>query len=82
MSNKIKTYHSKLWGGHIGMVKDEKEYEAVKYGKKDWKPHIKEQLKAVQIPAEVFFRLMRMDRTITTIPFEGKVTLEEGVQGC
>ena len=52
MSNKIKTYHSTLWGGHIGMVKDEKEYEAVKYGKKDWKPHIKEQLKAVQIPAD------------------------------
>jgi hypothetical protein len=80
VNKKLKTYHNNVWGGHVGMIKNEEEYEAVKNGTRDWKPHIKEQITAIQIPAEVFYRLMKMDRTVTTIPFEVEVTEKGGAE--
>lgn len=73
-----KATHSTFFDGFIGQIRDEEMYEDVKNGKKDWKPHVKSQMKAVTIPIEVFNRLLKMDRTITTIPFEGEATLKGG----
>lgn len=75
---KPKAIHSTRYNGFVGTILDEQIYDDVKNGKKDWEPHIKSQLKAVTIPIEVFHRLLRMDRTITTIPFECEVTLKGG----
>lgn len=68
--NKLKTTHSTFYGGFVGTIKDEKMYEDVKNGNKDWKPHIKPQMTAVTIPAKVFYRLMELDKAVTAIPFE------------
>lgn len=46
-----------------GLIKTEEEYQKLKNGTIDWKPHIKDQIETVTIPASVFFRLLYLDRT-------------------
>ena len=77
---KPKARHSTYYNGFVGTILDEEMYEDVKSGKKDWETHIKANMKAVTIPIEVFHRLMKMDKTITTIPFEGEAKLKGGVE--
>jgi len=75
--NKLKATHDNTYyKGFNGIIKDEQMYEDVKNGIKDWKPHIKADMTAVTIPAEVFYRLMELDKAVTTIPFECEVAKE------
>ena len=60
--NKPKATHSIFYDGFIGTIFDEEMYEDVKWGRKDWKPHIKSKMTAVTLPIEVFNRLMQMDK--------------------
>lgn len=71
--NKLKTTHSNYHNGFVGTIPDEATYEGVKWGRMDWKPHVKDKMTAVTIPIEVFYRLIEMDKSVTVIPFEGEV---------
>lgn len=79
--NKLKSIHSNTYfKGFNGIIADEQMYEDVKNGNKDWKPHTKADMVAVTIPAKVFYRLMELDKAVTTIPFECEV-VKEGAKG-
>ena len=80
MSNKVKLYHSNVWGGFVGRIESEEMYEEVKQGKRNWTPSQMHKIKAVQIPFEVFSRLMQLDRTVTTVPFEVEVENQKGAE--
>ncbi len=75
---KPKAIHSTRYNGFVGTILTEEMYQDVKYGRKDWDAHVKMKMTAVTIPIEVFHRLLKMDRTITTIPFEGEITFKGG----
>lgn len=75
--NKPKAIHSNTYyKGFIGKILDEEMYEDVKNGTKDWEPHTKADMVAVTIPVEVFYRLMELDKAVTTIPFECEIVKE------
>lgn len=48
----------------VGNVDSDVTYEKLKRGLVDWKPYIKKKLTMVKIPAEVFFRLMELDKQL------------------
>ena len=77
---KPKARHSTDFDGFVGTLKDEQMYEDVKWGRRDWKPHVKRQMSAVTIPVDVFYRLLEMDRQVSVVPFEGSIISEEGVK--
>lgn len=58
-NSKIKAIHDRV--GFVRIIKDEKEYLAVKSGKLDWKPHVKAKMTQVQMPIDLFYRLMKLD---------------------
>lgn len=60
---KVKAIHDR--SGFIGQITDEAAYEGVKSGALDWKPHIKAKMDSVQIPVDLFYRLMELDRSST-----------------
>lgn len=47
--------------GFVGSIPDEETYTKLKNGEIDWKEHVKNQMVAVVIPKEVFYRLMALD---------------------
>lgn len=57
---KVKAIHDR--SGFVGQIADEETYDGVKSGKLDWKPHVKAHMKSVQIPMDLFYRLMELDR--------------------
>ena len=65
-----KTYHRDGW---IGMLENEEQYEGLKSGRLSFKEHISGKMKAIQIPPELFYRLMELDKAVTAIPFEMEV---------
>lgn len=77
---KPKAQHNAYFGGFVGTLKDEQMYEDVKWGRKDWKTHVKRQMSAVTIPVDVFYRLLEMDRQVSVVLFEGSIISEEGVE--
>lgn len=48
--------------GWRGLIPSLDIYEEVKNGTKDWKPHVKNEMKEVIIPYELFVRLMALDK--------------------
>lgn len=48
--------------GYRGQVRTAEEFEQLVKGEIDWKDHIKPQLRSVEIPAEVFFKLLEKER--------------------
>ncbi len=58
--NKVKALHN--GEGFTGKIVDEETYELVKVGKADWKPNVKAKMTHMTIPAEVFYRLMELDK--------------------
>ena len=57
-----------------GKIADAEVYEKVKDGELDWKPHIKPYLKSVEIPYDVFCRLLELDRAVTKDGRHEKIT--------
>jgi hypothetical protein len=53
--------HCKSDGRFKGLVPDIATYEKLKRGEVDWKPNTKAALKTVEIPFELFTRLMELD---------------------
>lgn len=49
-------------GTFKGVIPDEDTYNDVKNDKKDWKPHLKSKMTSVEIPYELFLRLLNLDR--------------------
>lgn len=60
--NKVKALHN--GAGFTGSIPDEEVYEQVKAGERDWKPGVKAKLTHITIPADVFYRLMALDKAI------------------
>lgn len=58
--NKVKARHNGY--GFTGQIYDEETYERVRDGEADWKPAVKAKITHMLIPAEVFYRLMELDR--------------------
>lgn len=58
---KVKAFHDRR--GFIGQITDEVAYEGVKSGALDWKPHVKAKLDCIQIPVDLFYRLMELDKS-------------------
>ena len=58
----LKTHHRDR--GITGMLSTVEDYERLKKEEIDWKPHIKSQITRIEIPFELFMRLMMMDKTI------------------
>ena len=50
--------------GFRGMIPDMGTYERLKNGETDWKDHVKNKLKDVVIPYELFVKLMEQDKQI------------------
>ena len=48
-------------GGFVGLIPDEETYEKLKAGEVDWKAPNKARMKQIQLPVEIFYRLMVMD---------------------
>lgn len=59
MSN-VKAIHDR--SGFVGQIRDEQEYEGLKSGSLDWKPHVKAKMGCIQIPVDLFYRLMELDK--------------------
>lgn len=58
--NKVKAMHNGY--GFTGQIYDEETYERVKDGELDWKPTVKAKMTHMVVPAEVFYRLMELDK--------------------
>ena len=51
------------YGGKFqGLIRNAEEYEKLKNGEIDWKPHVKAKMESVELPYEVFVRLMGLDK--------------------
>jgi hypothetical protein len=61
--SKVKAIHDRT--GFIGQISDEADYEGVKAGTLDWKPHVKAKMESIQIPVSLFYRLMELDKSST-----------------
>lgn len=57
-------------GGYRGHMEDEETYTRVRNGEVDWKPHIKKKIKHYTVPANVFERLLALDRQVNGIVVE------------
>lgn len=57
---KVKAIHDR--SGFVGQITDEAAYEGVKAGTLDWKPHVKAKMESIQIPVDLFYRLMELDK--------------------
>lgn len=60
--NKVKALHNGR--GFTGELPSEIDYERVKSGKADWRPNVKARMTHVTVPAEVFYRLMELDKAV------------------
>lgn len=58
--NKVKAMHNGY--DFTGQIYDEETYERVKAGELDWRPAVKAKMTHMVIPAEVFYRLMELDK--------------------
>lgn len=54
----------------IGLVPTEESYTQLKAGETDWKPLTKKRMTHVQIPIELFNRLMELDKSAVNIKAE------------
>lgn len=59
--NILKAIHGGTHRGYIGSIPDENTYAELKRGEIDWKEHIKNHMDTIQIPKELFYRLMALD---------------------
>lgn len=62
--HKIRAVHNGKSGeksGFIGLIPDEETYQKVKNGEADWKSNVKPRMTNIQIPKELFYRLMTLD---------------------
>ena len=70
---KAKLYTTFERDGTIGHIDDEVVYEKVRLGEADWKPHIKAKLTHIQIPIDIFNRLIELDKhPIVTVELSKK----------
>lgn len=63
--NSLKAIHNSKYDnfkGYKGQVRTAEEFEELVKDKVDWKPHIKPELKSIELPAEVFFKLLERER--------------------
>ena len=61
--------------GYKGKLETIEIYEQLKKGEVDWKNNIKAKIKTVEIPAELFFRLMELDRDMTKCAFPNGIEI-------
>lgn len=66
-------------GGYRGHMEDEATYNRVRNGEVDWKPHIKAKIEHYTVPANVFERLLALDRQVNGIVVE--VATEQATEG-
>lgn len=71
---KVTAYGSER--GFRGKVENETVYEQLKNGETDWKEHIKAKLQSVEIPYELFLRLMELDKNMTKCTLPGGVEIK------
>jgi hypothetical protein len=57
-----KAYQEKK--GYRGKIESLDMYEQLKEGKISWKDNVRSKLKSIEIPTELFFRLMELDITV------------------
>jgi len=78
--NRKKAFGSKADPGLRGIIETIPQYEHVKKGDIDWKDYVKENLKTVEIPVELFFKLMEQDKMydseMTKCSFQDGVTVK------
>lgn len=63
--NSLKAIHNSKYDnfkGYRGQVRTAEEFEQLVNDEVDWKPHVKAGLKSVEIPADVFFKLLEKER--------------------
>lgn len=58
----LKTLHRDR--GITAMLSTVEDYERLKKEEIDWKPHIKSQITRIEIPFELFMRLMALDKDV------------------
>lgn len=54
--------HCEREGRFTGLITDRDIYEKVRNGENDWKDHVKNKMKYVKIPYELFLYLMELDK--------------------
>ena len=59
MKKKLRIHHDQEY---FGLIQDNEVYEKLKSGETDWSPHMKEKIKMVKIPVDLFYRLMDLDK--------------------
>ena len=64
--------HCTVQGEFLGMIKDNDQYEGLKAGVLDWKPHVKEKMTSVTIPFDLFLRLMALDTPVKNESEDGE----------
>ena len=67
-----KAYQEKQ--GYRGILATVEIYEQLRKGEVDWKDSIKANIKKIELPAEVFFRLLELDRDMT------KCAMPDGIE--
>lgn len=63
-------------GSFRGIIENMRAYEELKSGEKEWKPHVKEHMKTVIIPYELFEYFMALDKEVDE---NDKILMESGV---
>ena len=58
----------------MGQIGTAEQYESLKAGEIDWKDYQKKIMKSVEIPVDLFYRLMKLDMDMT------KCTMPDGIE--